>query len=544
MESGTTVWTNAAVFTADRRTPWAEAIAFRGDRIIAVGSKADVIARAGPDATIEPLDGALVAPGFIDGHFHTLSTGEAQHKADLVHAKSLSQLQQLVAQHAAARPDDEWVLGRSWLFDAVPGGRPTAAMLDEVVPERPVMLDANDYHSAWVNTAGLRMLGITADTPDPVGGRIDRDALTGAATGFLEETAAGVYAWAHLERTTTDAARLDHLQAAVAAANAAGLTGVIDMAVRDADLQAMRAARDDGLLNLRIVGHVVVDREGQIEDHREKVAMIADLAARDPSSRLRVAGVKIWVDGVIDGCTAAVSEAFTTGAHPDARWEAEALNPLVQAVDAAGLQMAMHAIGDRAVRLALDAVEHAQQVNGRQTGERRHRIEHIEYATPAELSRFATLGVTASMQPVHADPAIAENWYAMLGQPRSDFGFRWSDLVNAGARLVFGTDSPTAPFEPLPNLFIAATRRSALDPTVPPARGLDQVRSLEEAFAHASADAAWSCFDEHLRGRLAPGLLADLVVIDPDVFEQGPDALLTAQVQRTLVGGAEVYRVP
>ena len=542
MDPGTTVWTNAAVFTADRRAPWAKAIAFRGDRIVAVGDTDDVIAQAGPDLTIESLDGALVAPGFIDGHFHTVSTGEAQHKVDLVHAKSLPQLQQLVAQHAAARPDDEWVLGRSWLFDAVPGGRPTAAMLDEVVPLRPVMLDANDYHSAWVNTAGLRMLGITADTPDPVGGRIDRDEITGAATGFLEETAAGVYAWAHLERTTTDATRLEHLRAAIQAANAAGLTGVIDMALRDADLQTMRTARDDGLLDLRIVGHVVVDREGRIEDHREKVAMIADLAARDPSSRLRIAGVKIWVDGVIDGCTAAMSEPFTTGAHPEALWEADALNPLVQAVDAAGLQVAMHAIGDRAVRLALDAVEHAQQVNGRQPGERRHRIEHIEYATPSELSRFAALGVTASMQPVHADPAIAENWYAMLGEPRSDFGFRWSDVVDSGARLVFGTDSPTAPFEPLPNLFIAATRRSALDPTVPPARGIDQVRPLEEAFAHASADAAWSCFDEDIRGRLAPGLLADLVVIDPDVFQQGPDALLTAHVQRTLVGGSEVYR--
>lgn len=538
----TTVWTDARVFTADPARPWADAVAFRGDRIVAVGTADEVLAAAGDDVAVESLGGALVSPGFIDGHFHTVSMGESQGRVDLVHAKDLADVQRRVAAHAAAQPDAPWVLGRSWLFEAVPGGRPTAAMLDAVVPDRPVMLDANDYHSAWVNTAALLQLGITADSPDPVGGRIDRDPVTGQATGFLEETAAGVYAWAHLERTTTDQTRLEHLRAAVSAANAAGLTGVIDMGMREADYAAMTTAAENGSLDLRVVGHWVMERDGRTEDHLERIAYVAELAQRAGSSRLRIGGIKIWVDGVIDGCTAAVTDPYTNGATHGPQWDADALDPVVRAADAAGLQVAMHAIGDRAVRLALDAVEKAQLANGRRPGELRHRIEHIEYATPAELSRFAPLGVTASMQPVHTDPAIMANWYEVLGQPRADHGFRWSDLVASGARLVFGTDAPTAPFAPLPNLYIAATRRSALDPTLPPARGADQVRSLADAFAHASADAAWSCFEEDSRGRVAPGLLADLVVIRPDVFAAPHEALLTALVERTYVGGREVHR--
>ncbi|MFZ0325253.1 MAG: amidohydrolase [Actinomycetes bacterium] len=542
VEPNTTIWTDARVFTGDRSRPWADAVAFAGDRVVAVGSLRKVKAAAGRDASQESLGGALVAPGFIDGHFHTLSTGEAQGRVDLVHAKTLDEIQTLVAKHAAARPNDRWVLGKSWLFDAVPGGRPTAAMLDAVVPDRPVVLDANDYHSAWVNTAALLELGIKADSPDPVGGRIDRDPDTGVATGFLEENAAGVYAWDHLERITTDQTRLDHLRASIAACNAAGLTGVIDMAMRDGDLLAMQAAQEHGWLDLRVVGHWVMDRDGRPQDHLDRVAHVAEIASRNPTARLRIAGIKLWVDGVIDGCTAAVNEPYVNGALPEPQWDADALDPVVAAADAAGLQVAMHAIGDRAVQLALDAVEKAQRANGRRPGQLRHRIEHIEYARPEELSRFAQLGVTASMQPVHADPAIAENWYAMLGDPRASMGFRWSDLVNSGARLVFGTDAPTAPYQPLPNLYIAATRRSALNPSVAEGRGADQVRPLDAAFAHATADAAWSCFEEEARGRIAQGLLADLVVISPEVFSQPADALLTAQVQRTLVGGREVFR--
>jgi predicted amidohydrolase YtcJ len=539
----TTLITNARVFTADPARPWADSLAVEGDRFAAVGTEDEVRAELetqGNEAA-EPVDlgGALVLPGFIDGHFHTVSTGEALQRADLIHAKSLADIQGLVRGHADAHPDAAWVLGKSWLFDAVPGGRPTAAMIDEVVSDRPVLLDANDYHSAWVNSAALRELGIDAGTPDPVGGRVDRDPVTGEATGFLEENAAGVYAWDHLERITDDATRLSHLRAAVEACNAAGLTGVVDMAMRDSDLAAMAAAEADGWLDLRVVGHWVMDRGGRASDHLDRVQHVAELARRHRSDRLRIAGIKIWVDGVIDGCTAAMVEPFASGAHPDALWEADALNPVVAAADAAGLQVAMHAIGDRAVRLALDAVEHAQRSND--TADRRHRIEHIETVAESDLARFGELGVTASMQPVHADPAIQPNWAAMIGAERAERGFPWPELVAGGARLVFGTDAPTAPYAPLPNLFIAATRRSALDPGLPPTQP-SYALALDDAVRAATASAAWSVFEEDARGRLATGMLADFSVVHPDVFEAEPDDLLDAQVLLTVLGGRTVHR--
>lgn len=539
----TTLITNARVFTADPARPWADSLAVEGDRFAAVGTEDEVRAELetqGNEAA-EPVDlgGALVLPGFIDGHFHTVSTGEALQRVDLVHAKSLADIQRLVRGHADAHPDAAWVLGKSWLFDAVPGGRPTAAMIDEVVSDRPVLLDANDYHSAWVNSAALRELGIAAGTPDPVGGRVDRDPVTGVATGFLEENAAGVYAWDHLERITDDATRLGHLRAAVQACNAAGLTGVVDMAMRDSDLAAMAAAEADGWLDLRVVGHWVMDRGGTGSDHVDRVQHVAELARRHRSDRLRIAGIKIWVDGVIDGCTAAMVEPFATGAHPDALWEADALNPVVAAADAAGLQVAMHAIGDRAVRLALDAVEHAQRSND--TTDRRHRIEHIETVAESDLARFGELGVTASMQPVHADPAIQPNWAAMIGAGRAERGFPWPELVAGGARLVFGTDAPTAPYAPLPNLFIAATRRSALDPSLPPTQP-SYALALDDAVRAATASAAWSVFEEDARGRLATGMLADFSVVHPDVFDAEPDDLLDAQVLLTVLGGRTVHR--
>jgi predicted amidohydrolase YtcJ len=199
----------------------------------------------------------------------------------------------------------------------------------------------------------------------------------------------------------------------------------------------------------------------------------------------------------------------------------------------------MHAIGDRAVRLALDAVEHARRANG--TAGRRHRIEHIETVATQDVPRFGDLGVTASVQPVHADPAIRDNWAAMLGPDRAERGFPWPELVAGGAPLVLGTDSPTAPFAPLPNLFVAATRRSALDPTLPPAQP-QYALVLDDALRAATATAAWSVHEEGVRGRLLPGMLADFAVVHPDVFAADPAALLEASVLLTCVGGRAVHR--
>jgi predicted amidohydrolase YtcJ len=235
---------------------------------------------------------------------------------------------------------------------------------------------------------------------------------------------------------------------------------------------------------------------------------------------------------------------YTTGAMPDPIWDYEALAPVVAAADKAGIQIALHAIGDAAVRNALDAIENAYRENGTgpgTTAERRHRIEHIEYCDPADIPRFAALGVTASMQPVHADPAIQDNWRDMLGPDRSSAGFPAAALVASGARLVLGTDAPTAPYAPLPNLFIATTRRSALDPSLPPNEPKNAL-PLQDAITYATAHAAWSCFAEDRLGSIAPGRQADFVVVDPNVIETDPEQLLDAMVLQTVVGGRTVYR--
>lgn len=531
-------YVNGTIFTADPDRAWAHAFGVRGDRIVVVGTDDDVRQAMGDKARIVDLNATLVIPGFIDGHFHTLMTGEAQLRVDLVGAKDLSTVQRLVKQHADTHPDVPWVLGKSWLFDAVPDRRPTAAMLDAVVPDRPVMLDANDYHSTWVNTAAMRELGIDANTPDPAGGRVARDA-SGAATGFLEETAAEQIGWAHLDAITTDEQRRQFLRTAVGSLNASGVTGVIDMGLNETGLAAMAAAEREGWLDVRVAAHWLMSREGDAADHLAQVEEAARLASTYTSDRLRVVGIKFIVDGVIDGCTAHVTQPYTDGSMPDPIWDYDTLAPVVAAADAAGLQCALHAIGDAAVRTALDVVENAAKVNG--TSGRRHRIEHIEYLDPVDVPRFAALGVTASMQPVHCDPAIQENWRQMLGPERAARGYPGRELVEAGAQLVLGTDAPTAPYAPLPNMYIATTRRSAFDASLPP-NIPSYALPLDDAICYATANAAWSCHDEESRGRIAPGMLADFVLIDPDVLASEPETLLGARVLLTVVGGREVFR--
>ena len=268
------------------------------------------------------------------------------------------------------------------------------------------------------------------------------------------------------------------------------------------------------------------------------MARAAGLAETVRSPWLRIVGIKLVIDGVIDACTAAMRHPYSNGSNAQPIWSLADITPVVAAADAAGLQVALHAIGDLASDIALDALEHAAEANGPRA--RRHRIEHLEYAAPGTAERMARLGVTASMQPVHADPAIFDNWAAMLGDERVDRAFAWPEYVDAGALLAFSTDAPTAPHEALPNMYIAATRRSALDDSFTP-RHPQFALPLAQALGHATRDAAASVGDGATRGRLEAGLAADFAIIDADPFADGPESLLTARVVRTVVAGATRY---
>ncbi len=538
-QSHPVIYHGGRIFTADPAKRWAEAMVVKDGLITFTGALSAARDAAGPAPHEAELGGPVTLPGFVDAHAHLLMAGEAQLRVPLTDAADLTEIQQRMATRAKEQPDAERVLGRGWLFSAVPDGRPTKQMLDEVVPDRPVYLDANDYHSCWVNSAALAELGVTRDTPDPIGGRIVRDG-GGEATGHLEETAAQTLVWPFLDSVATDRDRDRALAAIVAAYTASGVTTVVDMALDDLSLAALDRADQGGMLDLRVIGHWIVPRAGGTADHLAEVERAAGLARNPRSARLRIAGIKLVVDGVIDGCTAAMLEPYANGSNAEPIWDLDAIGPVVTAADAAGLQVAMHAIGDRAVRIALQAVEQAVERNGPR--ERRHRIEHLEYVDAADVQRLARLGVTASMQPVHCDPAIISNWLAMLGDHRGDRGFAWPEMTAAGALLAFGTDTPTAPLAPLHNMFIASTRRSALEPPLDPYLPHFAL-PLDEAIIHGTADAAWACRGDEAFGSLRPGLAADFIVLDCDPFASGPETLLGAKVVQTVAGGTAVHRI-
>ncbi|MFF2271910.1 amidohydrolase [Agromyces sp. NPDC058136] len=541
-----TLVTNARIFTANRAADgdeWAEALVIEGGTLAYVGDVATATRTAGDDAERIDLGGRLVVPGFLDVHTHLHMLGDALGRVQLRDARSLGEIQARLAAARDAAPEAPRLLGVSWLFDSVPGGAPTRQMIDEVVADRPVYLDANDLHSTWVNTAGLAELGITRDTPDPIGGRIGRDA-DGEPDGMLYETATQFFVWRFLAEQTTDADRDAAAERAIDAYLATGVTGAADMAFGERELASIeRVAAKRGGLPFEFVAYWIVDNTGDEAQNLAQVARAAELAERtgQGDSPVRIVGIKLITDGVIDACTAAMNEPYADGTNEEPIWPYEHMAPVVAAADAAGLQIALHAIGDAASSSALDALEHAIAVNGEPEGRpRRHRVEHLEYASPGTAERMARLGVTASMQPVHCDPAIMDNWIARLGDDRADRGFAWAEYRDAGALLAFSTDAPTAPHQALPNLYIAATRRSALDPALD-ALSPQYALPLGDAVGHATRDAAASIREEHLRGRLADGLAADFAVLDADPFTGGDAVLLEARVIRTVVGGRTVY---
>ncbi|WP_371029654.1 amidohydrolase [Pseudoclavibacter sp. JSM 162008] len=518
----------------------ASAFVVRDGAFAFVGDEADARAFAAePDVTVD-LGGQLVLPGITDAHTHLVMMGEALGQVGLTDARDLAEVQRLLAEARAADPDARVLRGRGWLFDSIPGGAPTAAMIDEVVADVPVYLDANDYHSCWVNSAALRELGITRETPDPSGGRIERDA-DGEPNGMLYETAAVEYAWVQRDLAMTDADRDAAVERVLAAYSEAGVTGVVDMALNEVALDALQRAADrrEGQLPLRVAAHWLVSNADDDVANLEQVERARALAEQHTSPWLRVVGIKLILDGTIDACTAAMSQPYSDGSNADAIWPVERLFPVVAASDAAGLQVAMHAIGDAASTMALDALEHAFEANG--AIERRHRIEHLEYAAPGTAERMADLGITASMQPVHADPAILDNWIAQLDDDRVERGFAWHEYEDAQATLAFSTDAPTAPYGPLANLYVAATRESALDPSFPAAQILGRTVPIERAIVHATRDAAASVGDADWRGEIREGLAADFFVVDTDVLSEPAASLLTARTVLTVVAGRVTF---
>jgi hypothetical protein len=529
--------TGGRIFTTDPDRPWAEALLVEGDRIVSVGGN-EVIADC-DNKSVEHLDiaGGLVVPGFVDGHVHVTMTGSAMLKAQLQGAGSLEEIQRRVLEWARANADAPRVLGTNWVHSDIPAATPTREMLDAIVADRPVYLEAFDFHSSWVNSAALAELGITRDTPDPLGGRIVRNPETGEATGHLLENASVNYVWTLLNQMQPSV-REQHISTALEAFTRAGITSVVEMALEEPDLEAMARIEARGELKVRVVAHMIIWRTGNPEEELAMVQRAVELADHYQGNSLRVGGIKIIADGTIDNCTAGLSKPYTNGEISGPIWDAAALNPVIAAADAGNLQVAIHAIGDATITLAVDAIENATRING--SSGRRHRIEHLEYARQEDIDRMGALGITASMQPVHVDPKFLDNWKVMLGPERAEQGWAWPLYQAAGSTLAFGTDTPTAPYLPLINMYLASTRKSPSRPEKPALRP-DWALTLEQAIHCGTRESAWAARLDHVTGMLKPGLAADLVILDRDVLSGGPSTLLEANVQLTMKNGEIVY---
>lgn len=525
------------VFTADSNNLWAEAAVIDGERVSFVGEEEAALAHAGNDAERIEVDGGLVMPGFVDGHVHVTLTGSSMLKAYLRDAGNVEEIQRRVKAWADENPDAPRVLGTDWEHSALPDNKPTKEMLDAVVPDRPVYLEAFDFHSCWVNSVALEELGIDDDTPDPVGGTIARDPDTGEATGHLLESASFEMVTPLLAKVDDDT-RDGYVSTALEAFARAGITTVVEMALEEDALESLVRMRDAGKLTTRVVAHMIIWRKGDTAEELALVKRAAELAEQYQGDWLRVGGIKIIGDGSIDACTAALSQPYTNGSSSDPIWSPEALEAVVTAADAAGLQIAVHAVGDQAIRNTVDAMEKAMRVNG--TSGRRHRIEHLEYARDEDIARMGKLGITASMQPVHMDPAYLQNWIAMIGPERANHGFAWPLHIAAGSTLAFGTDAPTTPHWSLPNMYIASTRKSPVDDSLPALRP-DWALPVEEAIVHGTRESAWAAWLDHVTGVLKPGFAADVVVVDRDFFAEGPDSLLKTNVALTMMNGEIVY---
>ncbi len=535
------------VFTAGAVAARPTAVAVEGGRVVAVGHD-EVLDLAGPGTEHVDLRGRLLVPGFQDAHVHPVWAGLQLLRCDLSELSTAPAYHEAIGGYARANQDLPWVLGAGWSMPAFPGGAPTAAALDTVVPDRPAYLTNRDSHGAWANSAALRLAGIDASTPDPADGRIERDA-DGTPTGTLHEGAMRLVG--ALAPTPSDDDLLEALLLAQTRLHGFGVTGWQDAIVGNYGdgidpAAAYRAAVARSALTGRVVGALWWDRARGLEQVDELVARREQLSL----GRFVATSVKIMQDGVAENFTASMTDPYRDAhGHPTDNSgisfvPPEVLLPAAAELDARGFQLHFHAIGDLAVRQCLDAVEHAVAANGRRDA--RHHIAHLQVVHPDDVPRFRELGVVANMQALWAalEAQMDELTLPFLGEPRSSWQYPFGDLHRSGAVLAAGSDWSVSSADPLAALHVAVNR------TVPEAMREDDVgypvflpeQRLDLGTA-LTAYTAGSAYVNHLDdcGLIRPGALADLVVLDRDPFAGPPQEIGATRVLQTFVDGRRVY---
>ena len=530
-----TAYVNARVWTGDTARPAAEAFAVQGERFVAVGSSGDVLRTAGPGAIVVDLQGRRVVPGFNDAHWHL----PARRSARLDNAGSVEEIQRRLLEYAKSQPADGWIVGRGWMPTDFPDRRAHRRYLDAILPDQPVVIRDRDGHQALANSRALALAGVTSATPDPPDGRITRDS-DGAPTGLLQEGAAGLVTDLLPPLSADDTYRL--LLEELAAASSLGITSLqdaTDVGLTDNERGALERAQLEGRLTVQYLAAVPLHPNPTPEQLRQVVEM------RDASrgSLLYYGFAKGMLDGTVDAKTAFMLEPYVGGGNGLPFYTQADLDRDVAAYDRAGLQVGLHAIGDGAIRMALDAYAHALEVNGPR--DRRHRVEHVEVPALADIPRFRTLGVIASTQAIFATPDVStlENYAPLVGPQRAARAQPFRLFDEAGAVQAFGSDYPVYPMDPLLGIYTAVTRQTRAG--TPPGGWYPQNRiSVEAALAHFTRDAAYASFDETDKGTISRGKYADFAVLSEDILAGPPQRLLDARVVLTVMRGRVTHRTP
>ena len=521
---------NGRLWTGNKFQPWAEALASRGERIVAVGSNDDVKRLIDSKTRVIDLQGRLALPGFIDSHTHFIEAGFHLLSVDLRDAATPEEFARLIGNHAAKLGAGRWITGGDWDHERWPDAElPTKELIDCFTPEHPVFVSRLDGHMGLANSVALRFAGINAETKDPPGGTIVRDPNTGEPTGILKDDAQSLVYRAIPE--PSDAERDAALEASLAEAARFGVTSIQDITPWQ-DYDAYKRVRDAHRLTVRVYARTPMSQ------WKRQVDAVALEGAGD--DWLRLGGLKAFMDGSLGSTTALFFEPFddapgTSGLMVDDNIPEGKLKQNIKDADRAGLQCSVHAIGDRANNIALNYFEEVARENGPR--DRRFRIEHAQHLIPADVSRFGKLGVIASMQPYHAidDGRWAER---RLGPIRVKSSYVFRSLLDAGAMLAFGSDWYVAPISPILGIHAAVTRQTidGSESWIP-----EQRITVEEAVRAYTVSAAYAEFGEKSKGSLEVGKLVDVVVLSQDIFRIDPNEIQKTKVISTIVGGEVVY---